>query len=211
MLYFGNSRAVLGYNCAVQLPPHLVHLPLLSQRGSSASTQIQPWCVECRISPEEGRVGSGYPEGVEPPYLRNLEEPNPARSPDKLHHSLCPRPEDNFYLWTQPPPAMTSKTEYLGVFSHFFRWVFPTCISHVLVFSQLSSGTVRSAREAWFLCAQNRTAEGASAQRLLSYLPLNWQIPFYNNFWYKRNRVIYRYIIQEILYFPIKCLSTFAL
>lgn len=158
---FGNPRAALGCNCAAQLPPRLVHFPLLFQRGSCASTQIQPWSVEWRRE----QWGLDIQRCETSPCL---EKPNPAR---KLHHSLCPKPRDNSSLWTQPPAAMAGKTEYLRVFSDFFR-----CISCVFVFSQLSSAPDRSGREAWFLCAQRRTAE--RAQSLLSYLPLNWQIPF---------------------------------
>lgn len=94
-------------------------------------------------------------------------------------------------------------SEYLRLFSDFF-----SCTSMLFVFSQLSSGNVRSGREGWFLRReQQKVHKGCSVT-----CPSTDRYPsFYNNFWYKRNRVIYRYIIQEILYFSIKCLSTFAL
>lgn len=196
---FGNPRAALGCNCAAQLPPRLVHFPLLFQRGSCASTQIQPWSVEWRIS-AGGNNGVWISRGVKPlPAWKNqILQGSYTTASVQSQETTLPCEHNPLQQWL----VRLSIWEYFQTFSDAF---------HVFLYSPSSAQllTEVEGKPGFFVLRGEQQKEHRACSVTC---PSTDRSPsFYNNFWYKRNRVTYRYIIQEILYFPIKCLSTFAL
>lgn len=122
MLYFGNSRAVLGYNCTAQLPPHLVDFPLLFQR------EVLP-----AQTPSHGVWSAGFLQRREQWDLDiqrvwNLSLPQELGGTQSFKVSwqvTTPKTKKQL-LRTQPLPAMTNKTVWISesIFG-LFQMVFP--------------------------------------------------------------------------------------
>lgn len=138
MLYFGDSRAVLGANCAAQLPPRLVPFPLLFQRGISASTQRQAGCVGCRIPPEQGMQGSGS-AGVGPLPASELGGTKPCKVSWEITPEPLPKAKREF-VFVSPSPSSNDQQGCLDIWEHFqtFSYAFHMFLSFP------SSGTARS-------------------------------------------------------------------